>query len=108
MSLSWGFPTFYNCILFKKVLPGSSPNPVNVITPPNQLQTPNCYDESDENIFLDYLNDNYRLNPGYNLIPNCINEGVWPSTFPFNTITTDLDHNSRCNGQVDIGAYELQ
>ena len=104
MSLSWGFPTFYNCILFKKVLPGSSPNPVNVITPPNQLQTPNCYDGFDENIFLDYLNDNYRLNPGN----SCANGGVWYSNFPFNTITTDLDHNTRCNGPVDRGAYELQ
>ena len=105
MSLSWGSPVFYNCILFDYY----NPDAVNEIATPNYANITNHnYTGFDNTIFIDFLNDDYRLNPGYNLIPNCINEGVWPSTFPFNTITTDLDHNSRCNGQVDIGAYELQ
>lgn len=110
MSLSWGFPMFYNCILFEYGLinpPFSSA--VNIIATPSQAYIDNNnYKDYDNTIFNDFLNDDYRLNPGYNFSPNCINKGAWHSTFPFPTITTDLDHNVRCNGTVDIGAYELQ
>ena len=103
MSLSWGFPTFYNSILFDYNNIGA----VNIIATPNYADiTKHDYMGVDNTIFNDFLNDDYRLqnspsNP-------CINSGAWYSTFPFPTITTDLDHNARCNGTVDKGAYELQ
>ena len=108
MSLSWGFPTFYNCILFEYYLINPPlVNAVNMLAIPNYANINNSnYTGYDNTIFNDFLNNDYRLqnNPSN----PCKNSGRWHSNFPFYTITTDLDHNLRPNGQVDIGAYELQ
>ena len=91
-------PVLYNTILFG--------NTVFKRTLPCNITYNHC-DMSGNNVFLDVTNEDYRLKP--NLNPNpCKNSGIWPSTFPFTTISTDLDHNARCNGTVDKGAYELQ
>ena len=98
-------PVLYNTILFG--------NTVFKRTLPCNITYNQC-DMSGNNVFMDVPNEDYRLMPGNN---PCKNSGTWPSTFPFNTISTDLDHNSRIsnggdpgsnNNKVDKGAYELQ
>ena len=102
MSLSWGFPIFYNCILFEYELAGA----INIIATPSIDNPIDCYLENDSEIFVFFNNKDYRLKPDDN--NPCKNRGHWYSYFPFTTISTDLDHNVRCNGTVDKGAYELQ
>ena len=105
ISLDCSNPVLYNTILFG--------NTVFKRTLPCNITYNQC-DMSGNNVFMDVPNEDYRLMPGNN---PCKNSGTWPSTFPFNTITTDLDHNSRIsnggdpgpnNNKVDKGAYELQ
>ena len=72
---------------------------------------------TNEPLFVDPANGNYRLQPtspcinsGYNAYLTITNN-FWetPDTFYFTFLTNDLDGNSRiAGGTVDLGAYEFQ
>lgn len=114
ISLDCAHPALHSTILWGNYVIG---NPVGVTvyghSQPCNITYYSCCINCVDNPFVNFQNDDYRLMPVVN--NPCINTGMWPSGIPFNSITTDLDHNPRVsnggesgNNNVDIGAYELQ
>ena len=105
ISMDCAHPALYNTIVW-----GNSIWPPNIgvtiygHTQPSNISYYACCLNCENNPFLDFPNSDFRLDPN----SSCVDSGIWPSVFPYSTITTDLDHNTRCNGNIDKGAYEFQ
>ena len=118
VSLDCSHPAFHSTILWNNIILGGHEGfTVYQHSLPSYITYYSCCVNCDNNPFVDFPNDDYRLMP---IVNNpCINTGMWPSGIPFNSITTDLDHYPRVsngndpnpdpnNNKVDIGAYEVQ